>query len=114
MSQTQTKPTVIIIGRPGNEATLRQNLGAQVNVVAVEPNPGRALGELRSHNPDIALLFMDEAPVPTLDLTRQISSQGGCVPIVVSSNKQPDNEFLAQVCFLSINRVTSINVSYIS
>lgn len=32
----------------------------------------------------------------------------------LDSNKQPDNEFLAQVCFLSINRVTSINVSYIS
>jgi pilus assembly protein CpaE len=91
MSQTQTKPTVIIIGRPANEATLRRDLGAQVNIVALEMNLARAMGELRNHNPDIALLFMDEAAVPTLDLTRQISGQGGCVPIVVSANKQSDN-----------------------
>lgn len=91
MSQMQTKPTVIIIGRPDDEASLRRDLDAHVHIVASEPNAARGLAELRNHSPEIALLFMDEAPVPILDLARQIGSQGSCTPIVVSANKQPDN-----------------------
>jgi pilus assembly protein CpaE len=91
MSTSNGVPKLIILGCRGEADALAKQCEGLAQVVAVEAN--LSLGQLtaRTHHPDLALIFLDHDPDAALALTRQLNSHGTCLPVVVSTDKQPDN-----------------------
>lgn len=89
------KRTLVIVGAKDEETSLRKQIGELAEVVGVEAEPSRGLAALEEHNPNVALLFLDHEPQRILELARQAAGVNGCVPIVVSRNKNPDSILIA-------------------
>jgi pilus assembly protein CpaE len=91
MSMTNGIPKLVILGCRDESAALAEQVEGLAHVVAIEAN--LALGALtaRTHQAEIALIFMDHEPSAALELTRQLGRHGESVPVVVSTSKDPDN-----------------------
>lgn len=89
------KRTLVIVGAKDEESALRKQIGELAEVVGVESDPNRGLAMVEEHRANIALLFLDHDPPRILDLARQATTVQGCVPIVVSRNKNPDSILVA-------------------
>jgi pilus assembly protein CpaE len=91
MSTTNGVPKLIILGCRDEADALAKQCEGLGQVVAIEANLKLGALSARTHHPDLALIFLDHDPDAALALTRQLGTQGTCLPVVVSTNKEPDN-----------------------
>jgi pilus assembly protein CpaE len=85
------RPRVLIIARNAEGDALGAGLRSHAEIVAIEGQASLGLIAARTHKPDLCLVFLDHEPDASLELTRQLQAEAVSVPIVVSSNKHPDN-----------------------
>jgi pilus assembly protein CpaE len=106
MSMTHGIPKLVILGCRGESDAIAAQVEGLATVVAIEAN--LALGALsaRTHDAEIALIFLDHDPAAALELTRLLAAQDECVPVVVSTNKDPDN-------ILSAMRAGARDIAYL-
>jgi pilus assembly protein CpaE len=83
-------PTVVLIGCRAETDILTRQLKDIAEIVAIEPNAALGAQAVQRHEPDLALLLLDHEPDAVLELTKQLSAQGDCVPVLISSDKSPD------------------------
>lgn len=87
---TQRKPNVAMIGCRAEGARVAEDLASIAQAVVTHPIVAEGGKSLRAAKADVALLFLDHEPEAILELARELS-QTSCAPIVVSSNRDPDN-----------------------
>lgn len=83
-------PTLVILGAREEAAAIANEIQGIAQTLAVEADAALGMMAVRTHQPTLALLFLDREPEPILSLTKQIS-QTGCAAIVVSTDRNPDN-----------------------
>jgi pilus assembly protein CpaE len=91
MSTTNGVPKIIILGCEGEADALADQCKSLALVVAVEGKLSLGALTARTHHPDLALIFLDHDPEAALALTRQLAANDMCLPVVVSTNKEPEN-----------------------
>jgi pilus assembly protein CpaE len=89
-------PSVVIIGAPEKEeAILRRQVSGMIEVIGSVEDPARGLELVRKDTPNIALLYLDQAPADILSTASKIAQLNGCTPVIVSRDRDPDNILLA-------------------
>lgn len=90
------KHSVAIVGAgPDEEVTIRGQIEDLVEIVAVEPDPLEVHNVIADKSPNVVLLYLDDNPEMILSSTKNISQSNGCLAIIVSKNRDPDNILLA-------------------
>jgi pilus assembly protein CpaE len=84
--------SVAILGTQDNGivSQIRRQLEGLARLLGIEPNFDRGLALVRQRAPNVAILYLDEAPAEIMKLSSQVARLGTCVPIVVSRDRNPD------------------------
>jgi len=86
----KSNPSIIIVGAEETEQTLLMDqIGDLVNLASSAADPTQAPELTRQHHPDLALLFLDHDPGKIFEACRDIARLNGCVPMIVSKNRDP-------------------------
>ena len=86
----KSNPSIIIVGAEETEQTLLMDqIGDLVNLASSAADPTQAPELTRQHHPDLALLFLDHDPGKIFEACRDIAKLNGCVPMIVSKNRDP-------------------------
>ncbi len=86
----KSNPSIIIVGAGESEQTaLMDQIGDIVSLASSVADPGKAEELARQHHPDLALLYLDHDPGKVFAACRDIARQSGCMPMIVSKNRDP-------------------------
>lgn len=83
--------TVVLVGtQKEDDALILEQIGdvAQEVITAIEP--AKCLEIVDQKPSSIALLYLDHLPETILSLSRTLSVRQGCVPIIVSRDRDPE------------------------
>jgi pilus assembly protein CpaE len=86
----QRKPKIVLIGCRAEGAAVAEDLAPIAHTLETQISAALGSNAVRSSKAEVAVLFLDHEPEAILKLTRELSSTS-CSPVVVSSNRDPDN-----------------------
>jgi pilus assembly protein CpaE len=93
-AQSPKQAIVLVAARDLEAASLRRQLDAVAEIVAIEPDPAKAMDVIRERRPALVILFMDHDREGVLALARQLATAG--VPSVMASrDRDPETILLA-------------------
>lgn len=89
------KQTVVIIGtRDIEDAVIRRQLDAAVEILACEPDADKAIAVIHEKRPGLVLLFMDHDREGVLNIARKVAA-AQISAIMISRDRDPDTILLA-------------------